>query len=128
MRWLINGEFKLRVIIAGSRHCNNYLLLKAAIKRSGFQITEVVSGGARGVDTLGEKWAKENGIPFSRFSANWSDHGKAAGPIRNQQMAKYAGPEGALIAILYPDSRGTKNMIEEATKRGLKVYVEEVKT
>jgi hypothetical protein len=54
------------------------------------------------------------------FPADWKTHGKAAGPIRNRQMAKNAE---ALIALWDGNSRGTKNMIETATKLGLKVYV-----
>lgn len=79
----------------------------------------MVSGGANGVDLLGEQWACSWGIPVKQFMADWSKHGRAAGPIRNRQMAEYAD---ALIAIWDGQSRGTKSMIRESRKAGLDVY------
>lgn len=110
----------MKTIIAGSRDINSEEIVKAAIKQSGFVISEVVCGGAQGVDEVGRRLAIYNQIPTKLFPADWSKHGKAAGPIRNAQMAEYAD---ALIAVWDGKSRGTKNMIEEAKKRGLKVYV-----
>ena len=77
-------------------------------------LTEVVSGTARGIDKLGELWAKHRGIPVKRMPADWDKHGKAAGAIRNREMAVYA--DGALI-LWDGESRGSKNMYE--TMRGL---------
>lgn len=114
----------MKVIIAGSRTIADMAMLVQAIADSGFEITEVVSGGARGVDKLGELWAVQNFTTATVFPADWSSHGKAAGTIRNRQMAEYAD---ALIALWDGESRGTKNMIEEAAARGLKVFVMEVK-
>lgn len=110
----------MRTIIAGSRDIEDYDLVREAIQESGFEITEVVCGKARGVDTLGERWAKEKGIHVAYHPADWEKHGKAAGPIRNRQMAQNAD---ALIAVHDGISPGTRNMIEEARKRGLKVYI-----
>jgi hypothetical protein len=110
----------LKVIIAGGRDITDYSLVEDAIKESKFDISEIVSGGARGVDHLGELYAAENNIKLTVFPADWDTHGRAAGPIRNRQMAGYGE---ALIAIWDGVSRGTKNMIEEATKKGLLVYV-----
>lgn len=114
----------MKVIIAGSRtisksvpHINDAVIL------SGFQITEVVSGGARGVDSDGEIFAQWKNIPFVRFPANWDKHGKSAGYIRNNQMALYAD---ALIAIWDGKSRGTDHMIKEAKRKGLKVFIHQV--
>ncbi len=110
----------MRTVIAGSRTFNSLSQLCEAVAASGFVISEVVSGGARGADRLGETWATLNKIPCARFLPDWTTHGKAAGIIRNKEMAAYAE---ALIALWDGQSRGTKNMIEEARKRGLKVYV-----
>lgn len=109
----------MKTIIAGSRTINEMDALTAAIRCSGFEITEVVSGGAGGVDLMGERWAKAYGVPVVKFPADWNAHGKAAGPIRNKQMAEYAE---ALIAVWDGRSRGTKNMIDTARKLGLKVH------
>ena len=105
------GVFTLKVIIAGSRHMQwkDYHLIGEAVKKSNFAVTEVVSGRARGADTMGEKWAWENGIPRKLFPADWDQHGKAAGPIRNKQMAMYAD---ALIVFIWEGSRGSQNMLD----------------
>jgi hypothetical protein len=112
----------MKVIIAGSRTIRDYELVKQAIKESGFEITEVVCGTANGVDSLGERYAKENGIKLSYFYPDWKGQGKLAGHKRNEQMAHYSE---ALVAIWDGDSRGTKHMIEYANKKGLKVYVKD---
>lgn len=113
----------MKTIIAGSRNIYQYLLIVEAIKESGFQITEVVSGCAKGVDELGERWARENSVPLKFFPAQWTEHGRAAGPRRNQQMAEYAE---ALVAVTN-GSKGTADMIAKARARGLKVFVKEIK-
>ena len=77
-------------------------------------LTEIVSGTARGIDKLGELWAKHRGIPVKRMPADWDKHGKSAGAIRNREMAIYA--DGALI-LWDGKSRGSRNMYE--TMRGL---------
>ena len=110
----------MKTIIAGSRNIENANAVQEAIMESKFAITEVVSGGAVGIDQLGEDWARRNNVRMTRFMPEWTTYGKAAGIIRNGQMAKYAD---ALIAVWDGKSRGTKNMIDEAKKLGLKVYV-----
>jgi hypothetical protein len=110
----------MKTIIAGSRSINDYKVVKKAIVESGFQITEVVSGGAKGVDRLGERWARENRIPIQTFLPDWIRQGKSAGIIRNIDMAGYAD---ALIAIWDGVSKGTAQMIESAKLRGLKIYI-----
>lgn len=110
----------MKVIIAGSRNITNPDFVERAIQQSGFSITEVVSGRARGVDTLGERWARLNKIPIKFFPADWKTHFKAAGPIRNQEMADYAD---GLIAIWHNNSSGTKDMINKAKAKGLKVFI-----
>lgn len=111
---------KRRVIIAGGRDIHDYDKVVEAIEESGFRIDVVVSGGAKGVDALGERYAEENDLNLAIFRADWQTHGRAAGPIRNRKMAENAD---ALIAIWDGKSRGTKNMIETAQKKGLMVYV-----
>ena len=82
--------------------------------KTSLPITEVVCGMAQGADMEGRHWARLNNIPVKEFPANWGLHGKAAGPIRNAEMAQYAD---ALIA--FPGGKGTQNMIETAKYYGL---------
>ena len=113
----------MKTIIAGSRDITDYETVRAAVDASGFHISAVVSGKARGVDRLGEQWAREYSVPVKEFPADWNRHGKAAGPIRNRQMADYAG---ALIAIWDGESHGTKDMIVQARKNNLMIYIHRV--
>lgn len=109
----------MRVIIAGSRDIIDLICVIEAVSRSGFEITEVVSGTARGVDRLGEFWAAQHNIPIKRFPADWNTYGKSAGYKRNEQMADYA--EAAII-IHDGKSNGTKHMLDIAKRKGLMVY------
>lgn len=111
----------MRTIIAGSREVTDYALVLEAACNSGFKITEIVSGGARGVDRLGEQLGEEFSIPIIRFIPDWAKYGNGAGHLRNTEMAEYAQ---ALIAIWDGYSPGTKNMINTAKRLGLKVYIE----
>lgn len=110
----------MRVIIAGGRNVHDYDKLLDAIKESQFPIATVVSGGAKGADALGERYAEEMNLKLNVFNADWDRHGRAAGPIRNRKMAENAD---ALIALWDGKTRGTKNMIETAAKLGLLVFV-----
>lgn len=113
----------MRTIIAGGRNLTDYALVERAVEQSGYLITEVVSGAARGIDSLAEQWAADHGIDVTRFPADWTKQGRKAGPIRNAQMAQYAD---GLIAIWDGSSPGTANMIRHAVRCGLKVYVHRV--
>ena len=104
----------MKVIIAGSRDIKDYKLVVDTIKSSGYDITEVVSGCATGVDGLGEQWARANNIPVKEMPADWNRHGKSAGPQRNKAMAEYAD---AAVIIWDGQSRGTRNMIENMIRR-----------
>lgn len=112
----------MKVIIAGSRNFNDYPSLKKKMDhfRKEHEVTEIVSGAAPGADALGEQYAHENGIPVRLFPADWHQHKRAAGPIRNKQMADYAD---CLIAVWDGSSKGTKNMIENMHKQKKPVYV-----
>jgi len=113
---------KNKVIIAGGRDFDRYLILKLRCDRllRNLDNIEIVSGTAKGADKLGEIYASEKGYEIKRFPADWDNYGKAAGFLRNRDMAKYAD---YLIAFWDGESRGTKNMIDEATDRGLKVRI-----
>ena len=112
----------MKLIVAGSRDFNDYGLLKTSIQEN-FQrceVEEIVSGIARGADTLGEQFAREYGIPIKQFPANWDLYGKSAGYRRNAEMANYAD---ALIAFWNGESKGTMHMINLAKEKNLKVVI-----
>jgi len=113
----------MRVIIAGGRDFHDYGVLLNAIVECDFNIQTVVSGGAKGVDALGERYAEQADVKLVVYPADWEKNGRAAGPIRNRKMAENAD---ALIALWDGKSRGTKNMIETANKLGLLVYVKRI--
>jgi hypothetical protein len=110
----------MRTIIAGSRSITDYATVERAVRLSGIEITEVISGKARGPDLLGERWAKEHDVPVNSKPANWNKYGPSAGPIRNREMAEEAD---ALVAVWDGVSKGTKDMIKVAKQKGLKVHI-----
>lgn len=114
-----------RIIIAGSRTVpeNCHILAgKIANILSNMEMskTEIVSGGARGADRLGEYCSGLFHCGLSIFPADWDKYGKSAGYIRNKQMAEYATH---LIAVWDGKSKGTKHMIDIAKEKGLKVKI-----
>lgn len=112
-----------KVIVAGSRDINNYNIIRDKLDKCLKNVKgdiEIVSGGARGVDLLGERYAKERGYAVKQFLADWDKNGKSAGYIRNWEMAKYAD---ACVCFWDEKSRGTKHMIDLAKKEDLDLRV-----
>lgn len=113
----------MRTIIAGGRNFNDYEFAGKEIDYFFNLLSShptVVSGGARGADRLGEKYAVENDLKLRQFPAEWDTYGKSAGYRRNVQMADYAE---ALLAFWDGESKGTKHMIDIALDKGLLVKV-----
>ncbi|MFX0183374.1 MAG: DUF2493 domain-containing protein [Candidatus Hodarchaeota archaeon] len=127
----------MKTIITGSRSIKDYSLVKRTIEESGFQITEVVSGTAKGVDRLGERWAKENRVKLTQFEADWHNiyhpaaivrvngfggkYDASAGRRRNKKMVDYAD---ALIVIIENNSKRSMNILQIAQRRKLKIHCE----
>lgn len=110
----------MKCIIAGSRGITDYGELLKAVNESNFFFDEVVSGGAHGVDQMGEQLAKRRHLKITRFIPDWEGIGRSAGFRRNEEMARYAS---ALIALHDGNSSGTRHMIQTARDQGLKVFV-----
>lgn len=114
-----------KIIIAGGRDFMDYNLLKEKAnkilqeKRVSYKIV-IISGCARGADTLGLRYASENAFDVEEYPADWDKYGKKAGYMRNVEMAKNAD---ALIAFWDSKSKGTKHMIDIATERNLPIRV-----
>lgn len=111
----------MKTIIAGSRHINSKQIVQDAIDSCPWrdEISEVVCGGANGVDRQGSWWAERNHIAIKDFPADWKTYGKSAGPIRNHQMAQYAD---ALILVWDGTSKGSADMKRWAEHMQLRIY------
>lgn len=115
-------ETKNRVLVCGGRDYNDaywvFLILDSYDRLIG-GIETVVTGGARGADTLAESWARQRGKIVEVYHADWEHDGKAAGPIRNARMLK-AGNPGTVIA--FPGGSGTENMKRLARAAGVRLF------
>ena len=110
----------MRVLICGSRDFNDYLKMKEVLDTC--VITSIVHGGAKGADTLAGRYGDEISVPVEVFPAEWSTYGRSAGPIRNTRMLTEGLPE-MVIAFRKPYSRGTQNMIDQATANGIETRI-----
>lgn len=100
----------VNVIVAGGRDFTDKVL--------GFRVLDealgnqsnvtIISGGARGADTIGEQYAHERNIPLIKMNAEWDKYGRSAGYIRNKDMAEKAN---GLVAFWDGKSNGTRHMI-----------------
>ncbi len=110
----------MRLAIVGSRNFTDPERLSRTVDKVQGDITLIVSGGARGADTLAEYYAKKKSIPYLIFPADWDKHGKKAGILRNQDIVDNAD---AMIAFLAPESKGTRDSIKRAQKKGIPVHI-----
>ena len=112
----------MKLIIAGGRNFDDYALLTNEVETVivGESHVEIVSGGAKGADRLGEFFAIDHDLDIKRFPADWDKHGKAAGYKRNSDMADYAD---TCICFWDGKSKGTGHMIQLAKNKGLKLTV-----
>ena len=119
----------VKVIVAGSRTFNDFAYLEkhlmAYFKANALhrKDVEIISGTAKGADSLGEQFANKYGLKLTKFPADWNQYGKSAGYIRNEEMAKYAKKDGILFAFWDNSSKGTKHMISIASKYSIPTYI-----
>lgn len=110
----------MKLLICGSRGINDPAVVSRAVEQSGIRPTQIISGGARGVDRLAGEYAASHGIAFTEYLADWEKYGKRAGFIRNCVMV---GAADAVIAVWDGTSPGTKHSIEYARSCGKQVFV-----
>ena len=113
----------MRVLIAGSRFYTDYQKILAVVKS--LDIDLVIAGGCRGADTLAVRAARQCGIKYIEYPADWKRFGKSAGPIRNKAMLDLEKPD--LVLVFHEDlakSKGTRDMIIRASRAGIpfKIY------
>lgn len=117
-----------RIVVAGCRNYENYTQAKkyidACIDKIRKKYTLVfLSGGCKGADALGERYAKENGFEIEKFPAKWEKYGKSAGPKRNRQMAQAAD---FVICFWDGKSRDTKSMINCAKELNKPIRIKNI--
>lgn len=122
---MTNGKLTAHIIIAGGREFTNYAILEKVCDHMLSDLIKttditIVSGGARGADKLGYRYAIDRGFATLVKTPDWDTFGKSAGYKRNQEMADNATH---LIAFWDGKSRGTKHMIDIAKRDGLKTHV-----
>lgn len=112
-----------KVLVCGGRSYFNSAHLDSVldlfVKNVG-PITLLINGGATGADTLAYQWATNRGITTATYKADWTQHGKAAGPKRNEFMLDDSDPD---VVIAFKGGKGTQNMIDIARKAGKKVII-----
>ena len=118
----------MKIIIAGSRYITDYSVIESGMKKISKKYLKdvlphgltILSGCARGVDTLAIQWAETHNADVHKYPANWSHFGKSAGYRRNDQMAKHGD---LLVAFWDKKSKGTKHMIECAQHKNIPVEI-----
>jgi hypothetical protein len=116
----------MRLLICGDRNWTNYQLILKTLRtiHETTPVECVIEGEQRGADLLGRQAAEELNITVLPFPANWTKYGRAAGPIRNQQMLNEGRPNS--VVAFHSDlmsSKGTKSMVELSMKAGINVIV-----
>jgi hypothetical protein len=115
----------MRILVCGGREFNDSELLWSELDKivqSVGTLSTIISGMARGADTLAVDYALANSLPIRKYPADWDRHGKAAGFIRNQQMLDEGNPD---LVVAFPGGRGTADMVRRARKAGVEVRVVE---
>ena len=110
------------LLVAGSRGFDNYGLLKKRLDHLLQNHTNdeihIVSGGARGADSLAEQYARERGYQMHVFPADWNKFGKSAGYRRNEQMHRFIiqFPKRGCVCFWDGESKGTQHNFQLCEK------------
>ena len=119
---------KIAILITGSRDWFNIAAIREQLSLyDNYEEVVVIHGAANGADTIAGRISTDKQWPVFSFPARWAEHGRSAGPIRNQAMLKSltnyrdAGWETVVKAFPLKSSVGTRDMMRIATKRGFTV-------
>lgn len=117
----------MKILICGGRDFTDELLfwgvmdnLSEEFDFDNNQPITIISGCAKGADTMAINYAITCGWELEKYPADWNKHGKAAGPIRNQQMLDEGKPD---LVVVFPGGKGTFDMKERASRQGYKVRI-----
>lgn len=111
----------MQVIVSGPAGIDRRDLVDEALKKAGYPVTKIISGCGEGVEQRAKEWAKEEvGVEFKERPAKWEEKGPSAAVQRNWNITEIAE---ALVAIWDGKDRDTKNLIEIAYQKGLRLFV-----
>ncbi len=117
----------VRVLVTGDRNWTHYEVIERAITNMAKLHGEVLSichGGARGADQIAGDVCEVHDIPCKEYRADWEKYGRAAGPVRNQEMLDEFKPDVVMaFHDNLPESRGTLDMVTRAKNQGIWVYL-----
>jgi predicted Rossmann fold nucleotide-binding protein DprA/Smf involved in DNA uptake len=115
----------MRVAVVGCRDYFDYARIAADLDRCRGEWGDftVVTGDAKGVDAAAVRWAKERGLPWVAYEADWELYGLAAGPRRNEVLV---ADSDVVIAFWDGRSRGTASSISIAKNAGKKVFIRSI--
>lgn len=123
----------MKVLVCGGRDYSNYEYVRNVLYAicdefglwtvpdehgNKLPTVEIIHGGARGADSCADQFAVVNWCKFQEFKADWAKHGKAAGPMRNQQMLEEGKPD---LVVAFPGGVGTADMVRRAKKANVPV-------
>lgn len=109
---------ELVVLVCGGRDYHDVKSVFRCLDGLASKPTLIVQGGAFGADACASEWAYKRNVPERQFSADWKKHGRAAGPIRNQEMLDTAKPH---LVVAFPGGVGTADMVRRARAAGVPV-------
>lgn len=108
----------MRLAVVGSREFNDYEFMKKILEH--YPCTQIISGGAKGADSLAKQYSAEKGILLKEFLPNWDVYGKSAGFIRNKRIV---AASDEVVAFWDGESKGTKHTIDIAEESGKPVHI-----
>lgn len=110
----------MRVLVTGGRDFEEIDTLYHALDQIHQEtpITLIIEGGAKGADRLARRWADARNVPFVTEEADWTRHGKAAGPLRNGRMIKEHKPD---LVVAFKGGKGTADCKAQARAAGVAV-------
>jgi len=116
----------MRLLVCGDRKWERREYLFGVLDgiHASQEVSAVIEGEAHGADRLAAEWGRGRDILVLPFPADWAQHGRAAGIIRNNAMLKWGHPE--LVVAFHPDithSKGTGDMVARARKAGVDVWI-----
>ena len=106
----------MRVLVCGGREYSDREYVYETLDT--IKPDVIIQGGARGADALAKDWAAYRGVPCEEFKADWNQHGRAAGFIRNKKMLDEGLPD---LVVAFDGGKGTENMKSVATSYGIRV-------